>query len=142
MYTIYKLFQTKYINHNWVYILSYRPVSPFVRRAIFEGFYELNLTIILKYGLHCLDRKKLNLSTTSTVELTPWSRVLLEKLRVRSASQEIPRILWSPKVHYCVQKALQPVAILSETNLIHTFQPYFSKIHFNIILQSTPKSSE
>jgi hypothetical protein len=31
-------------------------------------------------------------------KLTPWSRVLLEKLRVRSASQEIPRILWNPNV--------------------------------------------
>jgi hypothetical protein len=37
-------------------------------------------------------------------ELTPWSRVLLEKLRVRSASQEIPRILWNPKVHITAWK--------------------------------------
>ena len=34
-----------------------------------------------------------------TYLLTPWSRVLLEKLTGSAASQEIPRILWNPKVH-------------------------------------------
>ena len=32
--------------------------------------------------------------------LTPWSRVLLEKLTSFVANQEVPRILWNPKVHY------------------------------------------
>ena len=35
-----------------------------------------------------------------TYLLTPWSRVLLEKLTGFAANQEIPRILWNPKVHY------------------------------------------
>ena len=36
-----------------------------------------------------------------TYLLTPWSRVLLEKLTGFAASQEIPRILWNnPTVHY------------------------------------------
>ena len=34
-----------------------------------------------------------------TYLLTPWRRVLLEKLTGSAASQEIPRILWNPKVH-------------------------------------------
>jgi ATP-dependent DNA helicase PIF1 len=37
--------------------------------------------------------------------LTPWSRVLLEKLRVSSASQEIPCILRNPKAHHRVHKS-------------------------------------
>ena len=39
-----------------------------------------------------------------TYLLTPWSRVLLEKLTGFAANQEIPRILWSPKVHYFTHK--------------------------------------
>jgi len=52
--------------------------------------------------------------TWYTYLLTPWSRVLLEKLTGFVANQEIPRILWNPKVHYRIHKSPPHVPILSQ----------------------------
>jgi hypothetical protein len=41
-----------------------------------------------------------------------------------------------------VRKSLPPISILSQMNPFHTFSLYFPKIHSNIILPSTPMSSE
>jgi hypothetical protein len=54
----------------------------------------------------------------------------------RSSSQDIPRLLWSPNVHYSVTNSSQPASILTQINPIHTFTPYLLKSQFNIIFPS------
>ena len=77
---------------------------------------------------------QLYLLTYSTERSPPWEANWL------SASQEIPRILWNPKVHYSSHKCPPAVPILSQLDPVHTPTSYFLKTHLNIILPSTSGS--
>jgi len=79
---------------------------------------------------------QLYLLTYSMVQSPSW------EVNWFAASQEIPSILWNPKVHYRTQKCPPPVPILGQATLVHITTYHLQEIHPNIIHPSTPTSPQ
>ena len=74
--------------------------------------------------LTCSSTRAAYVGEIYTYLLTPWSRVLLEKLTGFAANQEIPRILWNPKVHHRTHRRPPPVRILSQLQIYTAVSKY------------------
>jgi hypothetical protein len=77
-----------------------------------------------------------------TYLLTPWCRILFEKLIVTRLVKKYPAFLRNPKVHHRVHKSLPLDPILSQPIPVRPTDPYLPKVHLNIILPPTPRSSQ
>ena len=89
------------------------------------GFFIYNSTV----------EQSRELSLLVTYLLTPWSRVLLEKLTSKLCRQKRnnPR-LWNPKVPHRTDKCTPPVPILNQLHPVPTTPSNFLKDHLNIII--------
>jgi hypothetical protein len=63
---------------------------------------------------------------TNSIEHGPWGA------NIFSCSQEISRILWNPKLYYCVQNSRPLVPIISQINALHILPSYLFKTCYNL----------
>ena len=93
-------------------------------------------TRIIFLQLHPFCISTIYLLTHSMVQSPSWEANWF------AASQEIPRILWSPKVHYRTHKRPPPVSILGQSNPVHIPTSHLLEIRPNIIHPSTRRSTQ
>jgi hypothetical protein len=67
-----------------------------------------------------------------TYLLTPWCRILFEKLIVTQFVKKYPAFLRNPKVHHRVHKSLPLDPILSQPNPVRHIDSYLPKVHPNV----------
>jgi hypothetical protein len=77
-----------------------------------------------------------------THSLTPWCRILFEKLNVTQLVEKHPAFLWNPKVHYRVHTSPPLDPILSQPNPVRPIDPCLHEVHLNVILPPTRRSSQ
>jgi hypothetical protein len=116
----------------------FKKVSAPWGRLYFAGIKHLiwNITEVSRKVCRLYNVPKIHTWTNSVEQNPSWAA------NSRSASQEIPCLLWNTKAHYRVHKSPPLVSIPRQMQTVHTFPTYFPKMHSNIIFPPTPRSSE
>ena len=111
-------------------------VPRFISVALFSTSPSCNLQSVYQFFVSA----EIHLLTYS---LTPWSRVLLEKLtsKLCSQSRNSPH-LWNPKVLHRNHKCPPPAPILSQLHPVPTTPSSFLKIHLDISGQKQNATGE
>jgi len=68
--------------------------------------------------------------------------MLFAKLIVIQLVKKYPAFLWNLKVHYRAHKSPPLDPILSQVNPVLPTDPYLPKVHLNVIIPPTPRSSQ
>jgi len=66
----------------------------------------------------------------------------LWKIANYSLTHSMVLFLWNPKVHYRAHKSLPLDLILSHSNPVLLINPCLARVHLNVILLPTPRSSQ
>jgi hypothetical protein len=78
-----------------------------------------------------------NNSDTLSVVRTSY----LTELIAYSSIQVLSRLLWNQEAHCRVHNSPPLASVLTQINSIYTLRPCFLKMHFDIVLSSTPTAS-
>ena len=98
--------------------------------------------IVFLTGSTCFGHYYAHHQELATYLLTPWCRVLLEKLAGLQLVKKFPAFQGTPKVHYRTHKRPPTVPILGQPNPVHIPTSHLLEIHPNIIHPSTPRSPQ